>query len=99
MNVAWRIEFGGEGVMQVGEGNIVLTHMEFKGKCHSCGKHRHEENKCPKKNKPEEEKGYKKFSGKCNHCGKVGTNLQTAGNMKRIKIRGPRIGRRKKTQR
>ena len=72
MNVAWRMETGGEGVMQVGEGKVALKNMEFKGKCHSCGKYGHEQNKCPKKNKPEERKGKKKFSGACNNCGKVG---------------------------
>ena len=28
------IEYGGEGVMQVGEGKVALMNMEFKRKCH-----------------------------------------------------------------
>ena len=64
MNVAWRIESGGEGVPQVGEGKVVLVNMEFRGKCCACVQYRHKQNKCPKKNKSEEEKGSKKFSGK-----------------------------------
>ena len=38
MNVAWRIESGREGVMQVGAGKVVLTNMAFKENCHSCEK-------------------------------------------------------------
>ena len=45
---------------------------EFKERCHACGKYGHKQNKCPEKNKSEEEKGNEKFMGKCNHCGKVG---------------------------
>ena len=72
MNVAWRIKSDEEGVAQVGESEAVLTSTEFKEKCHTCGKYRYRQNKCPKKNKCEEEKGNKKFTGKCNQCGKVG---------------------------
>ena len=41
MNVAWRIESGREGVAQLGENEIVLMNMKFKGKCHTCGKYGH----------------------------------------------------------
>ena len=71
MNVAWKIEPCREGVVQVGKSKVALTNTEFKGKCHSCGKHGHKKH-CPKKNKSEEEKRGKKFIGKCNQCGKVG---------------------------
>ena len=56
MNVAWRIESFGEGVVQVGECEIALSNIEFKRKCHICGKYGHEQNKCPKKNKSEEKR-------------------------------------------
>ena len=39
MNVAWRIKSDREGITQVGEGKVALTKMEFKGKCHTCGKY------------------------------------------------------------
>ena len=63
MNVAWRIDSGEEGVMQVKEGKVQLMNMEFKGKCHKCGNYGYKENKCTKKNKSVEEKGNKKFLG------------------------------------
>ena len=72
MNVAWRIKSSGEGVAQLRENEVVLTNMNFKGKCHTCGKYGHKQSKCSKKNKSKEEKGNKKFMGKCNHCNKVG---------------------------
>ena len=96
MNVAWRIESGIEGVMQAGEGKVVLMNTEFKEKCHTREKYEHKQNRCPKKNKSEEEKGSKKFLGKCNHCSKVGHKAATAENISLIKTRGQRIGRRKK---
>ena len=37
---------GSEGVMQVGECKIMLTKMEFKGKCYTCEKYGHKQNKC-----------------------------------------------------
>ena len=93
MNVAWKIEFGGEGVMQTGEGEVELMNIEFKG-----GKYGHKQNKCPKKNKPKKGKGNKKFSGTCNHCSKVRCKAANCWEHKQIKTRGPRIGRRKKTR-
>ena len=99
MNVAWRMKSGEEGVMQVGKGEVALTNMEFKKKNHTCGKYGNTQNKCPQKNKSEDEKGYKIFLGKCNHCSKVGKRLKTAGNLRLIKTRGLRIGRRKKIER
>ena len=71
MNVALRIDSGREGVMQVEERKVALTNMEFKGKCYSCGKYWHKQNKCPKKNKSDEENRNKKFSGTWNYCGQV----------------------------
>ena len=56
----------------MGESKGVLLNTEFKGKCHTCGKYGHKQNKCPEKNKVKEEKGYKKFTGNCNHCGILG---------------------------
>ena len=44
MKVTWRIESDGKGVMKVGEGEVVLMSMEFKGKCHLCGKYGHKQN-------------------------------------------------------
>ena len=72
VNVAWRIESGGEGVLQIGEGKVALINTEFKGKCHTCRKYGHKQNKCLEKNKSEEEKGNMIFLSKCIHCGNVG---------------------------
>ena len=70
MNVAWRIKSSREGVAQVGESKVAVTNTELKGNGPECGKYGCKQNKCPKKNKSEKEKGYNKFTGKCNHCGK-----------------------------
>ena len=50
----------------------MLTNTEFKGECHTCEKNGHKQNKCPEKNKIQEEKRNGKFISKCNHCCKVG---------------------------
>ena len=50
MNVAWKIKSGGKEVTQVQESEVVPINVEFKGKCHTCGKG-HKQNKCPEKNK------------------------------------------------
>ena len=60
MNVAWRIK-SDRGVVQVGESEVALMNTEFKGKCHTCGKYGHKQNKCPEKDKSEEERENKKF--------------------------------------
>ena len=39
--ITQQIESGREGVMQVGQGKIVLTNIEFKQKCHTCEKYRY----------------------------------------------------------
>ena len=96
INVAWRIKSGGEDVAQVEKSKVVLMNTEFKGKCHTCEKYGHKQNKCPKKNKSEEEKGNKKFTGKCNHCGKVGHKAVNCWEHETNKTRDPRIRRRKK---
>ena len=76
-----------------------MTNTELKGICKACGKYGDKQNKYPKKNKSEEENEDKKCMGKCNHCGNVEHKVQTAGNMRLIKTRDPRIGRRMKKMR
>ena len=96
MKVAWRIESGGEGVTQVGKGKVALTNMEFKGKCHLCEKYGQKQTNVPRRINQKKKKKERKFQAYSTTAVRRGINLQTAGNMRLIKTRGPRIGRRKK---
>ena len=49
MNVAWRIKSDREGVTQVGEDKVALMNIEFKRKCHTCGKYRHTQKNAPRR--------------------------------------------------
>ena len=99
MNVAWRIKSCKEKVMQVGEGEVVLTNMEFKGNCYTCGKYGHKQNKVPKKNKSEEKKETRNILASAITVVRWGIRLQTFGNMRLIKTRGSKIIRGKTTRR
>ena len=83
-------------MVQVGEIKVALTNTEFKGKCCTCGKYGHKQNKYLKKNKSEEEKGNKTFQASATTVVRWGIRPSIAGNMRLIKTRDPRIGRRKK---
>ena len=69
---------------------------EFKRKYHTCGRYGHTQNECPTKNKSGEEKGKRSLQANAITVVRWGINPQIAGNMRLIKKRDPRIGRRKK---
>ena len=85
--------------MQVGENKVVLTNTGFKGKCHTCGKYGHKQNKHLEKDKSEEEERNKKFLGKCNHCSKVEHKAANCREHDANKGKRLIIGRKKKTMR
>ena len=73
----------------------MLTNAKFKGKCHTRGKYRHKQSKCPKKNKSKEEKGNKKFTGKCNNCSTVGSIAANCWELKANEDKRPKNWRKK----
>ena len=98
MNVAWRIESGREGLVQVGEGEVVLTNMEFKGKCQTGGKYGHKQKNLLIRVNQRKKKETINFLANAIIAVRWGIRLQTAWSTRLIKTRGPRTGRRTKTR-
>ena len=76
-----------------------MTNKEFKRKCHSCGKYGIDKINVPRRINLRKGKETRNFLAHAITVVRWSIRLQTAGNMKPIKTRGPRIGRRKKTRR
>ena len=89
MNAAWRIESSGKGVAQLAENEDVLMNMEFKRKCHTCGKYGLKQCKCPEKNKSNKKiKGTRRLWASVINVARWGIKLQATRNSRLIKTRG-----------
>ena len=98
MNVAWRIESSSEGVMQVGDTKVALMSMGFKEKCHSCGNMCRSKINVPRRISLRKGKETRSLWASVITVVRWDTRLQTAGKIKPVKTRGPRIGGTNKTR-